>query len=328
MIARFKFYKNFWTFQILFCLFCMDVVASSQGTQIKILSRSEVNQETIRLGAISEIQSHTWEETKKIGDISIGPAPIFGRIRNIRKIDIIEKLRQNRIDLSNLQIESPEEIKVIRSFVKISKEEIEKNVLSEIKRVGLWDDEYIKIKKVQVGNGVTLPKGSITYQIELSQKYNSKGPVLLPVTIKVGEHFEKEITATVYREIFADVVVTKNSLRRYQTISKNDIHLKKMDMSKISSNIILDCNEVLGKRTKRAIYPKTALRADLVEWPPIIRRNDIVTIIAEIGNLRVTTVGEAQERGRKGERIKVINTDSGEKIYARVVDIKTVRIDF
>jgi len=323
-----RLYPTFLFLQIIFSLFCTDAFAISKATQIKIHPQSEINQNTICLGAIAEIQSPTWEETKKLGDISIGVAPNYGKTRTINKIDIVVKLKQNGIDLSNIYIDSPEEITIFRSFVQVSKEEIEKNVLAEINKAGIWAEKNVKLKKIQVNNDITLPKGSITYKIDLSQKYNNKGPIILPVTIKVGEYFKKKITAVVYREIFANVVVTTKMLRRYQTITTNDITLKKLNLSKLSSNAILDYSEVLGKRIKRAIYPKTVLRTDLVEWPPIIKRKDIVTIIAETGRLKVTALGEALEKGRRGERIKVINTDSGEKIYARVVDPKTVKIDF
>jgi len=85
---------------------------------------------------------------------------------------------------------------------------------------------------------------------------------------------------------------------------------------------------VLGKRTRRAIGSKTVLRANLVEFPPLVRRGDVVVIIAETRGLRVTALGQVKKKGARGDRIPVINFESKKVLYARVVDSNTVRIDF
>ncbi|MCD6272106.1 MAG: flagellar basal body P-ring formation protein FlgA, partial [Deltaproteobacteria bacterium] len=83
-----------------------------------------------------------------------------------------------------------------------------------------------------------------------------------------------------------------------------------------------------GRRTRRSIDPATVLRTDLVELPPIVKRGDIVTIVAEAGGMRITALGKIKKKGHKGERLKVINLNSKKEIYARVVDSSTVRVTF
>ena len=117
-------------------------------------------------------------------------------------------------------------------------------------------------------------------------------------------------------------------MRRYQLITEDDIRLQKMDLAELPSNIITSCEEVLGKRTKSAINANVVLRSDLVELPPLVRRGDVVLMIAESDGLKITALGEVRERGRRGERIRVVNLDSKREIYARVLDSKTVKVDF
>ena len=93
-------------------------------------------------------------------------------------------------------------------------------------------------------------------------------------------------------------------------------------------NIINDPEKVVGRRTRRSIDPATVLRTDLVELPPIVKRGDIVTIVAEAGGMRITALGKIKKKGHKGERLKVINLNSKKEIYARVVDSSTVRVTF
>jgi len=96
----------------------------------------------------------------------------------------------------------------------------------------------------------------------------------------------------------------------------------------LPSNVITDFEEVLGKRTRRAIGAKTILRADLIELPPLVNRGDMVVIIAESEGLRITARGQVKKKGRLGERIPVINFDSKKVLYALVIDSSTVKVEF
>jgi flagella basal body P-ring formation protein FlgA len=85
---------------------------------------------------------------------------------------------------------------------------------------------------------------------------------------------------------------------------------------------------VIGKRTKRAIDPNLPLKLNFLEVPPLVRRGDLVTIVAESDTLKITTQGIVSENGCKGEMVRVINTNSRKDVYARVVDSRTVAVDF
>jgi flagella basal body P-ring formation protein FlgA len=313
---------------LLLCLLQSNLFAAPDSIRIKMYPESHINAEEIRLGDISEIKTSNWELTKKLGDIVIGTVPIPGRSRYIKRNDIMIKLKQNRINISQLKLESSKKIKIIRNAMHLSKETIENILLAEIKKGKLWDIEKVQVKKIQVAHGVTLPQGTLAYEVVPPVRTKGLGPVPLQVIIRVDGNIEKKVTAIVYTKVMAEVVVVKRPLRRFQTISPDDIMLRKMDLNTLSSNSILSYREVIGKRTTRVINPNTVLRVDLVEFPPLIKRKDMVRIVSESDRLKITTLGEALEKGSKGQRIKVVNVKSGEKNYAHVVDAKTVRIDF
>jgi flagella basal body P-ring formation protein FlgA len=92
--------------------------------------------------------------------------------------------------------------------------------------------------------------------------------------------------------------------------------------------VITDPDSVLGKRTRRAIGSNTVMRANLVESPPLVKRGDVVVILAESGALRITALGQVKKKGRLGESIPVMNYDSKKVVYARVIDSNTVKVEF
>ncbi len=154
------------------------------------------------------------------------------------------------------------------------------------------------------------------------------GTTLLSVDFSVNGRFIKKVWVSVNIAVFTEVVVTKRPLGRYRLITEDDIHLVSMNLAELSSSVITRLEEVLGKRTRRAIDADAVLRPDLVELPPLVKKGDIVLIIVESEGLKITTLGKVKEKGRKGDMVRVENIDSNKGIYARVLDSSSVKVDF
>ena len=86
--------------------------------------------------------------------------------------------------------------------------------------------------------------------------------------------------------------------------------------------------DVIGKRVKQALKADKVLLANMVEHPPLIKRGDTVTIVAESSNLLVTALGIAQTKGGPGDQIRVKNCMNRKEIIARIVNASTVKVEF
>ena len=60
----------------------------------------------------------------------------------------------------------------------------------------------------------------------------------------------------------------------------------------------------------------------------LVKRNDVVQMVTNIGELKVVTHGEAMEDGRLGQLIRLRNVDSSRVVHGRVVDRAVVEVDF
>jgi len=295
---------------------------------IKVLKKAEIEKDRIRLGKIAGIRGEDPDLVQKLRAIVIGKAPLPGESRQIDENYIKIRLKQNGIDLSQINLQAPQKVEVFRSFIEIPKEKIEKVVLDFIYGKIPGEKSKVRVKNVRVSSNLILPKGNVTYEVILPKNTDFLGSIALPVVFKVNGEFKKKIWATAGIEILMEVVVTKRPLRRYQIISQDDIYLQKRDLTNLPANVIISFEDVLGKRTKRVIDADVALRTDLVELPPLVRRGDVVMIIAESDAVKVTALGEVREKGRRGERIRVVNLASKKEIYGRVLDSNTVKVDF
>jgi flagellar basal body P-ring formation protein FlgA len=212
--------------------------------------------------------------------------------------------------------------------IEITKKMIEDIVISFLDNKIPWDKNRVRVKLIQTSENLILPDMPYSYRVITPNKTSYLGTVSLSVVFDVHGQSSKKAWATVKIEVETDAIVVRKPLNRNQTIEKDDVNVISMDMADLPSNYISSLEDVVGKRTLRAMNPKEVFRTDIVELPPMVKRNDRVSIVAESGSLRITAVGEVKESGSRGERVKVVNLSSNKEIFARVLDPKTVRVEF
>jgi flagella basal body P-ring formation protein FlgA len=303
-------------------------LAAAEMTMIRIRDQVEIDNDEVLLGQIASIESSDTQLVQRLKDIVIGKAPLPGKTRQYDQRHLKMRLRQHHINLSVVNLEVPQRVRISRSYVEIDKQRIEKIVSDYIIQNIFQENRTVRIKKIQVPERVVLSKGRITYKVAAPRTRQLMGKCSIAVDFSVNGHFEKKVWTTATVEVWGPVVVTRKPLGRYKPIVEDDIVLQSMDLANLSSNVVTDPEAVLGKRTKRAIGAQTPLRADSVELPPLVKRGDLVVIIAQSKGLKITTRGVVKKKGRLGDRIPVVNMDSKKVLYARVIDSNTVQVDF
>ena len=295
---------------------------------LKMHEKSEINSDKIILNDITDIYGADSEFIKRLGSIIIGNSPLPGETRNIDLGYVEMRLKQNGFDPSKIKIEMQQSCEVKRGFVKIDRKKIEKSVVDYIYRSVPWEKEQIVIKQIRSSRDFILPKGNISFKFETSGNNDFIGKTPITVFIIVDDIPIQKTIVTADIGVFSNVVLTKNPIRRYMRIKVDDLYTKRMDLADLPSGYILNYDDVIGMRATRNINPNVILRNEYLEIPPLIKKGDIVSIIAESNDLRITTIGIAKEKGKRGSRIIVENISSKKEIYAYIVDESTVKVEF
>lgn len=124
------------------------------------------------------------------------------------------------------------------------------------------------------------------------------------------------------------VVVAKRPLARHTILGAEDITLELRPASRLPKDVLTRKEEALGKRLRMSLRAGQLVRRYALEVPPVIKRGDLVRIVAEGPGFTVTAVGEARQDGRPGEIIRVRNLESKREVFAKVVDQKTVKVNY
>ena len=140
-----------------------------------------------------------------------------------------------------------------------------------------------------------------------------------------GQTIEKgQVSVRINR--FADVLVAADNLRLYEALSPDKLALKRMDITSLQEQPIQSLSAIAGYRLKRNIGKDQVLTHGAVEPVPDIDVGGEVSIVCTGGLFSVTTAGQAMQKGRVGEQIRVKNRASNKVVLATVIDRRTVSI--
>ena len=109
-------------------------------------------------------------------------------------------------------------------------------------------------------------------------------------------------------------------------VKDDDLIFLKKNISN-SRNLVVDKNEILGKKLKRTIRFHTPIYNNNLEKEWLIRKNDEITIENNLGSVIIKANGIALENADYMEKIKVKNISSGQIINAYVENRKKVLIN-
>lgn len=216
------------------------------------------------------------------------------------------------------------------SFVRartITEEHLREVFRKEVVSALPWPEEAIEITRFSAEPlPLQVPEGT-KERVQIPETPHPGSNTLL-VDYLVGGRLLARVRAVGFVEVRVPVVVLKRPLPRGAVLSATDLALEKRPLTRLPQDALFDLREALGKELRVGLPAGRVLRRSQVRVPAVVRRNQIVRILARSAHLTVTARGQARQDGRPGEIIRVRNLSSKKEIYARVVGPGVVEVTF
>jgi len=152
------------------------------------------------------------------------------------------------------------------------------------------------------------------------------------VTLTVRPQVENEITSPIYIsgwvDLFDEVVCAERDIPRGNRIKREDISVAAKNLSMSPPGLMTSAEKVEGTVAKSRIGKGTMIRDSMIAEAPVIRKGDVVKIVAKSGELTVVAQGISKEEGRMGQQVMVQNLRSNKNIPALVVGPGAVEVLF
>ena len=142
-----------------------------------------------------------------------------------------------------------------------------------------------------------------------------------------------DVTLSLDVRHFDNVALTTKQLDRGHVISASDIYFDRRDVTELT-DYCSNTKELVGTTTKRAVRALMPLRMVDVESTSrsengiAIKRREQVKMVARVGVLVVSAMGEAQQDGKIGEVIRLKNLETNANVQGRITGPGEVEVSF
>jgi len=127
--------------------------------------------------------------------------------------------------------------------------------------------------------------------------------------------------------IFGETVVSKRALARGAVLHKSDLAVAKRDLSRVNSNYYTSIEQLEGMRLRRSLAQGSILQSSFVKQRHMVKRGELITILAESQGITIRVKGKAMMDGFRGQSIRIRNVRSKRDLQGEVVGPGTVRVN-
>ena len=250
------------------------------------------------------------EHAGVIAKVPIFRAPDLGVTGTVPADAVIEAVR--RFGLIGLDTGDVSEVVVTRASRVIPATDIEARVakalsaqyaLGPVKDIQVNFDRELRTIQLETTAKGEPRVGALDYDTH-SGRFDVTLDLPTGATTRGTLHLAGRATATV------EIVTLARALERGETIKAADVVVERRARGTIGRDIVTDSEQVIGMAARNPMTAGRPLRlADLTK-PPVVLRNETVTLTYQVPGITLTVRGKAAESGSEGDVISVLNEQS------------------
>ena len=306
-------------------LLCGQATAAL-ALEIRFRPQAQAQGEILLLGEVAQILPDT-NENRLLGDLTLFRAPAPGEEELHQAADIRAYVQRTNPDLAEAAWGGAEEVRVIRAGITVDQARIDRILQDYLK--AQQDNLTSTTTSLEIVGRIApfvLPQGKLQVDVIPSDPaiVNSNRFTLI---FRIDGRVVKNLSVRVQMQAMAQLVVATTELRRGQIIGQGDLQLVEAEMARLREPC-QDLDELIGKKVRRTIRAGEPIECYSIEFPPMVQRGELVTIVAAKGSLTISARGLAREDGKKGDVIKVRNTSSQKDVHCRVIAPGVVEVEF
>ena len=306
----------------------LPAAVSSAAIGLTLKEAVVVDQDAVRLSDIADLSGVDPFQRKTLGAIVVAGSPQPGQTRFVG-IDYIRiRLKKAGVDTGSLFYNGSEDVRITRRASALPAARIQRAVETAIRNRMPWKNEDVTISDITFDDTIHLPTGTLTYRIVPKRNEDFLGRTILALHLFVDGEPVRRLWVNATVSVTSDVVTVIRPLGKNQPIKPADLSVERRDLAALPSDTISRIEDAMGNRTTRMIYPNTVLQTSMISSPPLVKRGDMVKIVANAGAMTITATGMVKQQGCIGETVRVVNTDSKRIITARVTGPGAVEVDF
>ncbi len=257
---------------------------------------------------------------KALASKRIAIAPKAGESLSISRNKIQRKITREleKSNSTEVQLVGSPSTRVTRTGIPVTANDIEAVIDDYLlaKGVDLPMAEY-SFSPRELPLPFTIPVGKLEIDV-IPSNPEVIGSRRITLIYKVNGKTIKNISIRGTLKAMAPVAILTHNVKRGTILTPNMVQLRIKDLGKLRSPCT-DLREVLGKRLTRNLRSGTVLDLSSIDFPPLIRKGQLVKILINHNGLYLSAKGISAMNGKQDQIIRVTNTGSKKTIYCKVL---------
>jgi flagella basal body P-ring formation protein FlgA len=260
------------------------------------------------------IDSSLGKEIDKIKNLVVLSSIKPAEERTISSSYIIDKLKEQDINLNSIGYVLPSTIKCIRTSRNIEESLFINKLTKELKK----RFPLFKIEKISFNRNLKLPLSSLKVSVGKPVKLSAV-EYSFPIVFTDDFDDKYNTNVNVYIARYKHVLSSVNFIPRNSVIGKEDIKLTRVNVLNLSSDLLSAKSDVIGKFTTKPISPNELFRSSYTKSESLVKAGSAVILTYRKGSLKATAKGVSLVDGAKGDEIKIRNSSSNNIVEGVVV---------
>ena len=302
---------------------------------IELKESAAISTAVVRLGQVSVIHDTDEKLVERLAGVTLFPAPLVGKSKTIDFDAIRERLTSQGFNLTELEFSGSSTVTVSgarsdddsstdgnQTLADIAQKRAEELVTNAIR-------QYLREKAASLGNVQIemklTPRQVTSFTAALSARVDITGgvePWSGEQAFRAG-FFDKQGKRTEFQVVcrvrpLPQVLVPTANLPKGHVVRAEDVSWKQQPATTTLANYVDRPELVVGQETRRTLRAGEPIASVDIRGVPLVRRGDIVTVVARSHGIVVRTDAKSMADGSLGQPIKLVSLDGRRELVARV----------
>ncbi len=301
---------------------------SIKAFEINVDKEVYVKDSNIVLKDIAEFNNIKENDLKNIQDLDLGQSPLPGYKKYVNKELIKLLIKKIGYKANQYTLNVPNQVVVRRKARKINSDDIEDHLKKHLADVleNVTDQYSIKVNFRQ--KQITIPDKQYSIEI-IGDREIKTGKMTVPTAVIIDNNEYKRFYVPVEIKAFKKAYVAKRYISQGSKIKKDDYEFKLVEIDSLDDSDIIEKNTDLFNNKIELSYSLKQgdiLKKNNYNISYLINWGDQIQAQIIVGDIELSLMVTARERGKMGEYIKVENPKNNHQFNAKVISPQLVQV--
>lgn len=304
---------------LLLSLFLAGTVPGS----VVLRADAEIAGPTVELSEVAEIRGADVETTRRLSELSLGPAPAPGNVRGVRRDEIAAALRGSGIEIA---LGGMALCRAKARIETIAAREIDEAARKAL--AALFAGRDVEIELVRGSADLALPAAERRrgLEVDLGRREAQPGSWSVPVDVLVDGTRVQTAWVALDVKLYEEQPVATRDLRRGDAI---DAASWKLQRALVESGAPKSAAPaaLFGSTCVREVTVGARITEFDVRREMLVRSGDLVELEVVRGAIRARSRAIARGQGALGDRVEVQSGEGGRRLVGTVVERSLIRVE-